>query len=127
VKAIWKWTVLVVSLAVIGFGALLLSIERYQRTGPSAHEQQARANALQPLLQSHATKERVGEALGLQFEDFSKGSTNRWVLDQRISSPKVHQLAERYPGVLFHTTAWTMTWLFFDSDGRLQEYYLCEQ
>jgi hypothetical protein len=39
----------------------------------------------------------------------------------------VHQAAERYPGVLFHTTGLTMTWLFFDAEGRLQDYYLCEQ
>jgi hypothetical protein len=126
-KAIWKWAVVVGSVVVVGFGALVLSVVLYHRTGPSSQEQRARANALQPLLQSHATKERISEALGLTFEDFSKDSTNRWVLEQRISIPKVRQLAERYPKVLFHTTAYTMTWLFFDSEGRLQEYYLCEQ
>jgi len=127
VKAIWKWSVVVVALLSIGFGALILSVDRYHRTGPSAQEQRARANALQPMLQSHATKERVREGLGLEFEDFSKGSTNRWLLEHEFRDRKLLQLAERYPVVLFHTTAWTMTWLFFDRNGRLREYYLCEQ
>jgi hypothetical protein len=87
----------------------------------------SREAAIQPLLQAHATRDRVVEALGLQFVDYSLGSTNRWVIEQRVSDPRVRQRADRYPGVLFHTTMDWMTWLFFDSDGRLQDYYLCVQ
>jgi hypothetical protein len=126
-RSLWKWVVAAVVLLVVAVGAIVFSVERYHRTGPSAQEQRIRATALQPLLQSHASREQVAKALGLEFEDFSISSTNRWVLEKRVSIPRVHQLAERYPGVLFHTTAWTMTWLFFDAEGRLQEYYLCEQ
>src|SRR5437867_12828210 len=66
-------------------------------------------------------------ARNLEFEDYSVGSANRWILGHRVAIPRVRQAAERHPGVLFHTIAMTMTWLFFAADGRLQDYYLCEQ
>ena len=125
-RSLWS-VVLAIVLLVVAVGAIVFSVERYHRTGPSAQEQGIRATALQPLLESHANREQIAKALGFEFEDFSMGSTNRWVLEKQIAIPRVHQLAQRYPGVLFHTTAWTMTWLFFDGEGRLQEYYLCEQ
>jgi hypothetical protein len=39
----------------------------------------------------------------------------------------VREGAARYPRVYYHTTMWTMTWLFFDAEGKLQQYYLCAQ
>jgi hypothetical protein len=124
---LWKWVIAGIALVLLGLGAFVFSVERYHRTGPPAQERQMRESAVQPLLHSHAKREDVVRTLGLPFEDYSIDSTNRWVLQQRVSIPRVRQAAERYPGVLFHTTAWTMTWLFFDAEGRLQDYYLCEQ
>ena len=86
-----------------------------------------RESAIKPLLQTHAKREEVVTALGLQFKDCLIGWTNSWLVGQRVSSPRVRQAAERYPGILFHTTTSTMTWLFFDAEGRLQDYYQCGQ
>ena len=107
--------------------AFVVSVERYHRTGPPAQERRLREAAVEPLLRTHAKRDEVITALGVEFEDYSVGSTNRWVLERRVSIPRVRQAADRYPVVLFHTTAWTMTWLFFDAEERLQDYYLCEQ
>ena len=122
-RIIWKLLLAGLVLVVIGFLALVLFV----RVGPPTQERRDREAALKPLLQSHATREQVVQTLGLQFVDYSIGSTNRWVIEQRVSDPGVRQRADRYPGVLFHTTMDWMTWLFFDSDGRLQDYYLCVQ
>jgi hypothetical protein len=126
-KSLWKQLLSVVGLAVIAIIALVVCIELYHRYGPPAQERGMREAAVLPLLRSHATREQVTHALGLEFDDFSVGSTNRQWLKRAFYDERARQRAEQYPGVLFHTTALTMTWLFFDADGRLQDYYLCEQ
>src|SRR5258706_13535464 len=45
--------------------------------------------------------------IGTAVCDYSD-STNRWVIEQRVSDRGVRQRAERYPVVLFHTT---MDWM----------------
>lgn len=111
----------------IAVGAIVSAVERYHRSVPSAQERRARELAVQPLVQAHATREQVVQALGLEFVDYSVGSTNRQWVERAYHHGRVRRGAERYPGVLFHTTTMTMMWLFFDLDGRLQEYYVCEQ
>lgn len=124
----WLWKSLIAAGVLVAIGsALVFSVERYHRSGPPAQERRAREIAIQPLCESHATREQVVHALGLEFVDYSVGSTNRQWLARAFYDERARQRAERYPGVLFHTTAMTMTWLFFDGDGRLQDYYLCEQ
>src|SRR5436190_15186706 len=124
---LWKSLVAVGVLVAIVIAAFVFAVGRYHSSGPPAQERRARELAIQPLVQSHATRERVVQALGLEFTDYSVGSTNRQWLSRAFYDERERQLAERYPVVLFHTTALTMTWLFFDADGKLQDYYLCEQ
>ncbi len=124
---LWKSLVVVGVLVATVIAVFVFAVERYHRSGPPAQERRARELAIQPLVQSHATREQVVRALGLEFADYSVGSTNRQWLSRGFYNETERQRAEQYPGVLFHTTAMTMTWLFFDADGRLQEYYLCEQ
>ncbi|HMJ66621.1 MAG TPA: hypothetical protein VK615_14855 [Candidatus Binatia bacterium] len=126
-KSVWKWLLAAIALVGIAVAGVVISVERYHRTGPPAQERRAREATIKPLLETHATRNEVVKALGLEFVDYSVGSTNRRELERGISSQKVRQSADRYPGVLFHTTTWTMTWLFFDAEGKLQDYYLCEQ
>src|SRR3954467_567156 len=99
-RTVWKFLFAGLALAAVGFLALVLFV----RFGPPTQERRDRETALKPLLESHATREQVVPALGLQFVDYSVGSTNRWVIEQRVSDPGVRQRADRYPGVLFHTT-----------------------
>ena len=117
---------LVGALVAIPIIILIVEAERYHRSGPPAIERRSREIAIQPLLRSNATRAQVVDALGLKFVDYSVGSGNEWVIKQRISDPNILSRAQRYPGILFHTTD-IMTWLFFDSEGRLRDYYLCEQ
>lgn len=124
---LWKSLILAVLVGAAGIGAFVISVERHQRNGPPAQERRAREQAIQPLLRAHATRDQVIQALGLEFIDHSIGSTNRQWLEQAYHHQRVRRGAAQYPGILFHTTVLTMTWLFFDADGRLQEYYLCEQ
>lgn len=87
-----------------------------------------RESLLGPLVQKHASRDQVVEVLGLEFTDYSIGSTNRPHLDRYPPRhPEVYRRVRDYPGVLFHTTANWMTWLFFDSEGKLQEYCLVPQ
>ena len=122
---LWKWLIALGVLLAIAIAGLFLAARAV--TADARQEYRAREAELRPLLQSHATREQVVQALRVQFVDYSRDSTNRWVIEQRVSSRGVHQRAERYPGVLFHTTMHWMTWLFFDAEGRLQDYYLCPQ
>jgi hypothetical protein len=124
---LWKPRAAIGLLVAIVIAVFVFAVERYYHSGPPAQERRARELAILPLVQSHATREQVVQALGLEFTDYSVGSTNRQWLSRGFYNESARQRAERYPGVLFHTTAMTMTWLFFDADGRLQEYYLCEQ
>jgi hypothetical protein len=114
-------------LVAVGISAFVLAVKHYHRSGPPAQERRAREVEIQPLVQSHATRSRVVQALGLEFTDFSVGSSHRQWMSRALYDPSARQRAERYPGVLFHTTALTITWLFFDAEGKLQDYYLCEQ
>jgi hypothetical protein len=123
---VWKW--------LLGAGALLaltvlgLYLAVWVATAGARQERRDREAAIRPLLTSHATREQVVQTLRLQFVvDYSVGSTNRWVIEQRVSDPGVRERADRYPGTLYHTTPEWMTWLFFDSEGRLQDCYICPQ
>ncbi len=114
----------VILIAVI---VLIVVAERYQRGGPSAQERRAREAAIQPLLQSHASREQVARTLGLEFVDYSVGSSNRWEIEQRVSNPRVRETAKQFPGILLHASMDTMTWLFFDSEDKLRDYHVCAQ
>lgn len=39
----------------------------------------------------------------------------------------LRRAVQTYPKILYYTTAFRMTWLFFDQDHRLREYYLAAQ
>ncbi len=124
---LWKCLVVVGVIALIALGSCVVMVERFHRYGPPAQERHTRELAIQPLVQSNATREQVIQALALDFIDYSVGTTNRHWLDRWDLNPRVRRGMERYPGVLFCPTNWTMTWLFFDADGRLQDYHVCGQ
>jgi hypothetical protein len=39
----------------------------------------------------------------------------------------LRRAVQSYPKILYYTTAYRMTWLFFDKDHKLREYYLAAQ
>ena len=57
--------------------ALNMTMRDYER--PHLEERAGREAIIQPLFQTHATRDVVTNALGLDFTDYSAGSTNREV------------------------------------------------
>jgi len=93
-------------------------------TKQHAEERREREALLKPLLESHAERDQVTKSLGLEFLDYSADSTNRSELRKWLFLDEVDAAVARYPGILFHMNTITMTWLFFDSERRLQGYYI---
>jgi hypothetical protein len=56
--------------------------------------------------------------------DFSVDSKHRSELQKWRFLDEVSEAAGLHPGILFHIDEKTMTWLFFDAEGRLQQYYV---
>jgi hypothetical protein len=131
--SIRKWLLAGFVLVATVFIALIISVELFHRNGPPAKDREAREAMLKPLLKLHADQNQVVQALGLKFIDYSVGSTNRADLETWFSHEPTNMYVHvrenmvRYPSVFYQTTRWTMVWLFFDSEGKLQDYYLCEQ
>lgn len=99
--------------------------------GPPSHlrpsyqqEKSSRESILSPLLEVHADHAQVLNGLGLNFADFSVGGNQRAELKQWLFFDEVNHAAARYPGIFFHMSDFTMTWLFFDAENRLQGYFI---
>jgi hypothetical protein len=125
VRTLYKRLIAIAAAMIAGLACLAILL--WAATAGPRKEYRERELALKALLQAHCHRDDVIRTLGLKFVDFSVGSTNRWVIDERVSNSEVRERAARFPGLLFHTTAHWMTWIYFDSDGRLQDYYLCPQ
>ena len=132
-KTVWKLLIGAIAVVIVAIVVLVISVELYRHNGPPAQERYAREVALKPLLESHANRKQVEQVLELTFLDYSVGSSNRWGLEAFLSRESTNVLVRvregvaRYPGVFYHTTMDTMTWVFFDSEGKLQNYYVCGQ
>lgn len=101
--------------------------------GTGGYPDWKRARLISALISSQASREQVVEAFGEPLIDYSRtsalrGEFQQW-LNQTADSCRsgVRERAARYPTVLYHTTAWTMTWLFFDDHGVLRAYCRCTQ
>ncbi len=91
-----------------------------------------REEVIRTLIRSGASRDQVTQELPDHvFVDYTVASPRRAGLEQYLArEARLTSLRERiaqYPGVWFHTTAWTQTWLFFDSNGRLRDYYATAQ
>ncbi len=101
--------------------------------GTGGYDGWRQERTIRSLIASGASKQDVSQRLPLQFTDNSIGAPSRagfeqWLAREPVNSfVGVRERAAKYPGVWFHSTMWTMTWLFFDADGRLRDYYLCAQ
>jgi hypothetical protein len=101
--------------------------------GTGGYDDWRQEQVIRSLIASGALREEVAQRLPLPFVDDSIGAQGRvgfeqWLAREPVTSfVGVRDRAAKYPGVWFHSTMWTMTWLFFDTDGRLKDYYLCAQ
>ena len=87
-------------------------------------EERDRDGLLKPLLEAHCARSLVVERVGLEFSDFSVGSTLHSELGKWRFLDEVDAAAECYPGILFHINNVAMTWLFFDAADKLQGYLI---
>ncbi len=128
-----KWVLVGVGVLVALFAALAIAVGCYHKYGPPGREYREREAVLAPLLRQHASMQQVTQALAFEFTDYSRSSTNHPALKDWLSREpstsfvRVREGEVRYPTILFHSTMWTMTWLFFDAEGRFQDFYLCAQ
>jgi hypothetical protein len=121
-----------VSLPLVGLlAALVLAAIVWLTTG--GYEDFRRGRAIVALIKGQAAREQVVAQLQVPFIDYSVGATSRpeferWLtLAHDACRTGVRERAARYPGVLYHTTAWTMTWLFFDENSKLRSQFKCSQ
>lgn len=87
-------------------------------------EERSRLSVLAPLLQVRADRAQMMNNLRLKFADFLAGSGQRGELKQWLFFDEVKDAADRHPGVFFHLGDLAMTWRFFDSENRLQGYFI---
>jgi hypothetical protein len=113
-------------------GAVFATLVIFARYGPS--EFRERKALLDPLLTQRASIQQVTQALAFESPiDYSRSGTNYAALMEFLSREPstsfvpVRKGAARYPTILQYSTSSMMTWLFFDAEGRLQDYHLCAQ
>lgn len=101
--------------------------------GPQAADRRELEAKLQPLLASHAGRDAVRTALGTNTVESLPGTpSRRWLDDSSAGksdpdSVRLRAAAAKHSSILQHSSGWTEAWVFFDGDGRLQEYVLREQ
>ncbi len=122
---------LAVTVAVVVAVAIVFVVSRAVWRDMGGPEDQQNATLVQQLLNTQASREEVTARFGEGLVDYSVGSHARPHFERSVAnvecSGKLREHAARYPGVLHHTTMWTMTWMFFDADGRLRAYVRCAQ
>ena len=93
----------------------------------------AHKRKLEALVQRVASRTEVAGALGPGYRMYTQG-TPSWADLQaflkREPSSDLRPLrdgATKYPSIMYYTTAWRMTWIFFDEHDRIRGYYLTAQ
>ena len=103
---------------------IMVAAECFHRFGPPASELRQRDVVLAPLLREHASRQQVTQALALEFTDYSDTERRTKLLDTFSGA---RERARPDSTILFHATMWTTTFLFFDAQDRLQDYYIGNQ
>ncbi len=88
------------------------------------------AAQLRDLTTRGATRTDVARELGNSYILYDKEDPERWKAlekywegDRKDDLRVLREKAERYPRVMYYTTAWTTTWVFLDKDDIARDYY----
>ena len=88
---------------------------------------------LRRLVRDHAGEEELAKVMGPGARTHRKGSPD-WAgveeflaREPRNSFGPLRDAMRDYPTLVYHTTAWRMTWVWLDSSGVVRGYYLCAQ
>jgi hypothetical protein len=94
------------------------------------HEHRA---MLEALVRREADQQEAIKQLGAGVEAHERGKQS-WTelqrfLDRRAESEfrPLRDAVKKYPRILYHTTAWQMTWIFVDERGVVRGFYLTSQ
>jgi hypothetical protein len=115
------------SLAVVWTAALTCAVGcsdlRFEHLPEPTREQ------LQRLVDGHANQAKVAAELGAGFTLYAKGSESWRALESCCASvpSAVRPLIQKYPTIMYYTTSYQYTWLFFDEAGRLKEFRIGSQ
>ena len=107
--------------------AILLAV------GCESADDVAHRRTLEALVKRGATRTEVAGDLGQGYRMYTKGTPSWADLEaflEREPSRELRPLrdgAAKYPSIMYYTTAWRMTWIFFDENDRSRGYYLTAQ
>jgi hypothetical protein len=84
---------------------------------------------LQQLVDRHARQTEVTAELGAAFTLYAKGTDSWRILEGSLDRvpAEVRPLIPKYPKVVFYTTSYQYTWLFFDGTDELKEFRIGSQ
>jgi len=88
---------------------------------------------LDALVQRRATRALVEKELGPSYTTYEKGKPS-WdsLLSFLSQQPEtycrpVREATKKSPVIIFYTTMWQMTWIFFDEGGTMTGFYVTTQ
>ena len=88
---------------------------------------------LEALVQKEASRSEATGVLGPGFTVYEKGTPSWDALQsflQREPPSNLRPLREnleKYPTIMYYTTAWRMTWIFIDEKDVVRSFYLTAQ
>jgi hypothetical protein len=88
---------------------------------------------LETLVQQGANRAEVARELGPGYRMHEKGTPSWNDLQSFLSREPVSDLVplrenvSKYPKVMYYTTEWRMTWIFFDDKDVIRAYYITAQ
>jgi len=89
--------------------------------------------ALDAIVREGVTEAQLPTRLNIRFEVRQRGEPS-WdaLLTFLAREPQgnfgpLREAVKKYPRILYHTTAWQMTWLFVDEEGVVRGYFLSSQ
>jgi hypothetical protein len=89
--------------------------------------------ALDALVAEKAPEEKAIAVLGGGVTIYARGTRDWEALQEFLAREppsnytRLREAVEKYPRILYHTTAWRMTWVFVDQKGIVRGYYLTAQ
>ena len=88
---------------------------------------------LDSVLRDQLTEKQLSERLNMEFRVYDRTEPNWKDLQEFLAREPasnfgpLRETVKKYPRILYHTTAWTMTWIFIDEQGIAREYFLSSQ
>jgi hypothetical protein len=109
-------------------GAVVLALVACETADDHEHKRK-----LEALVSRGAARAEVAHELGPGFTMYEKDTPSWDDLQSFLNREPASDLkplrenVTKYPKVMYYTTAWRMTWIFFDEKDVIRAYYLTAQ